>query len=308
VLVERAAVASWRLRRCVRAEADLLRSMAVRAARKKRRGVAVADDPERRAERIEGRLYREPAESLAELRSFVEGVDRLIARWGELDDVLAEGAQDWYSADHHDTLLNLLGLDGEDDDDGAMAEGGPMAEDSRRLLASNNAQLIADQLPSAEADAIGARLRAGIAREVDALESLACELAEATDEAAGSGDVDATPDAEIKFLGVNKQMMLLHRYEMAIERSMRGAMKDLMALEKAGPGRGRPAAIEMEVIAVKEVTSKESGVSSGPGPVPSPAPNEPERAGDLAASGGTRRGRDGRRRRSRRPKKRRSSR
>jgi hypothetical protein len=92
---------------------------------------------------------------------------------------------------------------------------------------------------------------------------------------------------------------------MAIERSMRGAMKDLMALEKAGPGRGRAAAIEMEVVAIKEVAAKESGVSSGPGPVPSPAPNEPERAGDLAASGEPRRHRGGRSRRPRPPKARR---
>ncbi|HEY2154773.1 MAG TPA: hypothetical protein VGH33_04030, partial [Isosphaeraceae bacterium] len=134
VLVERAAVASWRLRRCVRAESDLLMTTALRAAKKRRRGTAVADDPERRADRAEERMYRKPAESLAELRSFIEGVDRLIARWGELDDVLAEDAQEWHDEGYHGTLMNLLGLDEEADD----AEAGPMAADSRRLLASNN--------------------------------------------------------------------------------------------------------------------------------------------------------------------------
>jgi hypothetical protein len=297
VLVERAAVASWRLRRCVRAESDLLMTMAVRAAKKRRR--AVADDPESRAERAEGRMYREPAEAVAELRSSVEGVDRLVARWGELDGVLAEYAQDWHDDDHHHgTLMNLLGLDDEDED------GGPMAEDSRRLIASNNAQMLVDRLPADEAAAIGARLRAGIAREVGALEALACELAEASDEPAAD---DGAPDEEIKLVGVNRQIMLLHRYEMAVERSMRGAMKDLMALEKGRPGPGRPADIETKVSSDKAVAIKKSGVPTGPGPVPSPAPNEPEPAGDPGPSGEPRRRRGGRSRRPRPPEARLSS-
>jgi hypothetical protein len=302
VLVERAAVASWRLRRCVRAESDLLMTMAIRAARKKRRGVASTDDPESRAERAEGRLYRKPAEAVAELRSFLEGVDRLVARWGELDDVLAEDAQEWHEGDYHDTLMNLLGLDSEVD----AAEAGPMAEDSRRLIASNNAQLLVDRLPSDEADAIGARLRAGIAREVEALEALARELAEPDDDGEPVRD-DGAPDEEIKFLGVTRQTMLLHRYEMAIERSMRGAMKDLMALEKARPGLGRPAECKTELAAVKQVRTTISAVSAGPVPGPSPAPNEPEPAADPAASGEPRRRRGGRSRRPRRPEARRST-
>ncbi|HEY2155961.1 MAG TPA: hypothetical protein VGH33_10050, partial [Isosphaeraceae bacterium] len=222
-------------------------------------------------------------------RSFVEGVDRLIARWGELDDVLAEDAQMWHDEDHHDTLMNLHGLDSEGD----AAEAGPMAEDSRRLLASNNAQLIVDRLPVDEADAIGARLRAGIAREVEALEDLARELAEPDDEADEPDEVDGTPDEEIKFLGVNRQIMLLHRYEMANERSMRAAMRDLVVLEKSGSGLAGRGEEKAERHTAKTVTRDAPAATTEANPHESRAPTEPNSPGRPSTSRRVKPERDG---------------
>ncbi|HEY2159619.1 MAG TPA: hypothetical protein VGH33_28605, partial [Isosphaeraceae bacterium] len=64
ILVERAAVASWRLRRCVRAESDLLMELAARANDK---GEGGRSELEERIERAMGRLANKPAQALAEL-------------------------------------------------------------------------------------------------------------------------------------------------------------------------------------------------------------------------------------------------
>ena len=252
VLVERAAVASWRLRRCVRAESDMIMDLAVRAEdRGRERDAAAGDDSLDRAEKL---LGREPARALAELRLSPEGVDRLIARWDGLDDVLAGGAGDWFDVDDHDTLLALLGHG----DDAEPAAVGPMAVDSDRLRTSNNCDYAADRLPVAEADATAARLRAGIARERKALKALRRDLA-----ARPAPRDDDQIDVGLKFIGVTRKIMLLHRYEMAHERSMRSALRDLISLAKARPELGRVADDETEVVVAHAVKPKAPEASGG---------------------------------------------
>ena len=78
VLVERAAVASWKLRRATRVEAARLYETAADAAHE-------FDLAQR--ERIEAALHRlpsEPGSSLARLRCDAAGLDRLIGLWEEL--------------------------------------------------------------------------------------------------------------------------------------------------------------------------------------------------------------------------------
>ena len=292
VLVERAAVASWRLRRCVRAELDMIMDLAVRAedrGRDRDTG-GDGDDSLDRAERL---LDREPARALAELRLSPEGVDRLIARWDGPDEALAVGAGNWYDVHEHNTLLALLGHG----DDAEPAAAGPLAVDSHRLRTSNNAYYIADRLPRAEADATAARLRAGIAREREALEALRRDLVGRAAPREEPGDDDQI-DGNLKFIDVTRKIMLLHLYEMANERSMRSALKDLIALAKARPELGRVAADKTELIVTQLVTPQTSEASGGGEPGCSPEPNEPEPSGDSAASEGPRCGRGGRSKRA----------
>ena len=300
VLVERATIASWRLRRCVRAESDLIRDLAIRAEDRGRdRDDSDVGDS---LDRVEKLLDREPARALAELRRSPEGVDRLIARWDGLDEVLAGGAGDWFDDDDHDTLLALLGHVGDDE----PAAVGPLAVDSDRLRTSNNCDYVADRLPAAEADATAARLRDGIARERQALEALRRDLVRRPASRDEPGDDDQS-DGGLRFTGVTRKIALLHRYEMAHERSLRSAIRDLIALEKARPGLGRVADDETEDVVDQSVTPQEPEAPGGGEPGCSPAPNEPEPRGDSAASEGPRSGRGGRPRRSRRPKKGRST-
>jgi hypothetical protein len=277
--------------------------LAARAALRRRGGDAgeLDDDVEERVDRADEMIDREPVESLRELMSMPAGVDRLIARWEELAEALDDdGAESWEDRCHA-WLMNLLGHFAEAE----PAAAGPLAADSHRLAVANarrvkRAGRDAD-LPAAEAAALVAPLRAGIDRELAALRAL-----RRGPSASPAGD--AVEDGDLKFPGVSRKVMLLHRYEMAHERSLRASIKDLVALGKARPDLGRAAVDNAEVISGKDVAPTTPETADRPGPETSAAPSEPERAGAVAASGGPRSGREGRPRRSRRSKKRRSTR
>ncbi|HWE35755.1 MAG TPA: hypothetical protein VG406_04220, partial [Isosphaeraceae bacterium] len=234
VLVERAAVASWRLRRCVRAESDMLTELAVRVGRRGREDVADDDDDDEDDEAVAlaaDRMDGEPAEAVAELKATPRGVDRLIRSWARLGESLEDGPEGWDSEDDHDELMHLLGHDAGAD----PAVVGPMAVDSYRLAVDSGRQDLrydqaTDVMPDREAEATAARLSRAIARERMALKALRETLVAAPAEAEADD-----PDADLKFVGVTRKVMLLHRYEMAHERSLRASIKDLVALEKARP-------------------------------------------------------------------------
>ena len=112
-----------------------------------------------------------------------EGVDRLIARWDELDEALEEGHERWGCDDEHDVLLALLGHEWDVAD---LASVGPMAVDSRRLAGTagnwadyeemdDDGNVIPDgfePFPDAEVEGAVERLRAGIDGERRALRAL----------------------------------------------------------------------------------------------------------------------------------------
>ena len=153
VLCERAASASWRLRRCVRAESARLRGLANKAAGEFDAATKALID------RGLDRFADDPAEAVAMLQADPSGIDQLLAWWGELAKVLAGGPAAWDSIDYHNRLRVLLGHDAEAEPEDC----GPMLEVSYCLLASNDpevCELEEGPYPPEEADQSAADLLA----------------------------------------------------------------------------------------------------------------------------------------------------
>ena len=126
VLVERAAVATWKLRRATRTEAARLHDAGADAAhefdlsQKERVGVSLS------------LLPREPGYALARLTCEPAGLDALIGLWDGLAAAAVPGG--WHSReDHHDRLLSLLGHPA-----GSDPEGLEVARTSLRLLSGDD--------------------------------------------------------------------------------------------------------------------------------------------------------------------------
>jgi len=206
VLVERAAVASWRLRRAVRAEAARLYEV----------GADVAHDFDlSRRELVECSLHllpREPGTALARLRSEASGLDCLIGLWDGLAEAAGPGG--WTSrADHHDRLLALLGH--------------PAGSEPKDLEVGRiSLALLAAPRPGPAVEAPAAALR-GFCTE---------RAAELRRERAGFWDPPVLRQrmVDAACAAVTKEAQLMHRYEMAHEQSLRSSLRQLMALERSG--------------------------------------------------------------------------
>ncbi len=292
ILVERAAVASWRLRRCVRAEKDLLLEIAARGDDQPDGDDDAFDvEAEDRIDEAADSLGSEPQRCLAVLRSLPGGVDRLIWRWEKLDEALADGPDAWdFRA--HEGLLPLLGHTFDAD----PAAAGPLAEASHRLFRDGRRRVEEDKpeglMTDGEIDEVIEELRGAVAGEIKTLKALRKGLVAPAERAEAAADA--------KFTGVTPELMLMHRYEMAHERSLRAAIKDLVALEKAKPR----ATIEAQVHDKQSLATQEPAPPCRPEPGVLAAPSEPEPSPVPAASGGPRGDHPGlprpRRRRSRR--------
>jgi hypothetical protein len=298
VLVERAALASWRLRRCARVEAARLRKLAAKAAR------AFDGANEILEARARERFEDDAAGGAALLIDNPFGLDRLIFWWGELEAILARGPECWDLRQHHNQMMALLGLD--DEAEAAETEYAPAVAASLRLLAAvdpEEAPPGTAPFPPREAKQAAEALRSLFAEEVAGLEARRSRLTptatlrrRAIDEAL----VDDSPEAR-----------LLHRYEMAHDRVLRASIKELIALDKsgadlaeaedvgdsvpeAGPGLSvasptPEAPSEPEVVVAAAPSEPKPGSSGMPD-----APVVPMIAVDPAPSGKADRDRDGR--------------
>ncbi len=194
LLVERVAIASWRLRRAVTSESAL----GARAAD----DAVPAFDAERQeaVERAVDRFEDDPRAALTLLRSSALGIDRLMAAWGELDAALEGGPAGW-SQRYHRRLMLLLGHpDGTD-----LITAGPLPIASARLLAARKPGV--RPLPAGEAEESVAGLRRLAAQAIDRLRDLRLHAPDTSGDRrraaeAASGDVTA-------------EAVLRHRYEMA---------------------------------------------------------------------------------------------
>jgi hypothetical protein len=102
-LVDQAAVASWRIKRCIRLEATRITVRVEEAYKVWDKSVAKQVEAE-----IE-RLEEDPAGVLDKMRSTRPGVDRLILAWSEIGDAASEPGG-WFDPDVHERLIHLHGV------------------------------------------------------------------------------------------------------------------------------------------------------------------------------------------------------
>ena len=248
LLVERLVIASWRLRRAVTSESALRARAADDAVR------AYDDQRQEAVERAVDRFEDDPRAALTLLRSSALGIDRLMAAWGELDAALEDGPAGW-SQRYHRRLMLLLGHpDGTD-----LITAGRLPTASARLLASRKPGV--RPLPKGEAEESVAGLRRLAAQAIDRLRDLRLHAPDHSGDRrraaeAASGDVTA-------------EAVLRHRYEMALDRSLRGTIYQLIALDRSGADLAGP--------------DPAAGTAAVPaGPVPAPGPEVEAAPGDPA--------------------------
>ncbi|HEY2157778.1 MAG TPA: hypothetical protein VGH33_19265, partial [Isosphaeraceae bacterium] len=232
VLVERAAISSWRLRRSVRAEAAFLAERADTA------GYAFDTDRFNRVERAFARSETDPGAAVTLLELDATGLDRLIASCGELGRALEAGPAGWNRPNYHMMLMALAGH--RLDENPHYAGGLPGA--SARLLAANDAEfatnpcfdygflVVVHPLPEDERDAAVELLKRAVAEQMERLRTLRRAAPEPDDlrrRAVAAAYADGTEEGKLR-----------HRYEMAIDRSLRATIQQLMMLEKSGADLG----------------------------------------------------------------------
>ncbi len=242
LLVDRLAVAAWRLRRATRADVAYRRVTA--------EGAALASDAERRrrVDRALERIFDEPTAALADLESHALGLDRLTTAWAELEAALARGPSAWDRPFYHDRLMLLHGRQAEAD----PALIGPAGRASAKLLAANQPGGAA---PAAgEAEEAAAEIGRVVVENLGRLRGLRARVPDPEEQRRQMIDAAMVDDS------AGAQLRL--RYEMAIERSMRSTIKQLMELRRSGADLNEPD--DPGPSAVPE--------SQAPPPEPSPSP------------------------------------
>jgi hypothetical protein len=224
VLVERAVVATWKLRRATRAEQARLYETGADAAHEFDLSL------KERVEVSAHMLTYEPGTALARLKFEGAGIDRLIALW---EGLAAASAVDsgWTSRkDHHDRLLALLGHKA-----GSEPQDLEIARTSLALLAAHD-------------PAAAASLRACCAERI----------AELRVERIGFWDpaVLRRRAIDLACASTNKEAQLLHRYEKEHEKSLNAAIRNLLALEKSGADLPDPPEPESEPATSLEAPSQ----------------------------------------------------
>jgi hypothetical protein len=261
-LVEDAAVAAWRKRRCVRVEADRLTSRV-------RGGRAAYDrlvDGQVAAHVL--RLADQPAESLRALRATRPGVARLVKLWEAIAEAAAEPSR-WNDVSaHHLRLFHLQGFHSED------PRVKPLRDASARLYLRNDPELAArddmDEEPLGDAAA---------AEACAAIVGLARECAD-TYRVAWSDlpDPSSVRDRYAESLAFEPQPgdAPLLRYEGQLTRQFHKALADLIKLTESGADlvEDEPEAIAPsepnstpEVHVDEDVVEEFSGADPAPGTV-----------------------------------------
>jgi hypothetical protein len=244
-LVKRAAVATWRLDRCVRVETSRL---------SKRANAAIHEWEQRKAVAINraiDRLPLDPARAVHELKSSREGVARLVELWRGLEAAVSVPGGWNHVIDHHQMYFLLQGL--------LPLDGGEVNENLLRFLLVARPDLVEDaglepfndHLAESTAYHLGLSIGAQIDRLIDLFHTLPDD-SEARDR-----------HAELEAFAPQPEDAALLRYEAQFDREFRASINQLARLSKTGD--------DLIEIAPNEPMIEEVS----PSPEPS-APNEPK--------------------------------
>ena len=219
-LVERAATAAWRLKRCVRNETERLTERAFKA---------YASWDKARADRVEReveRIPRDPQAAINDLMATPEGVRRLSVLWNDLCRALLE-SDDWFDFDlHHNQLCFLLGINGENDSEDLQQ----VSRASLGLILRMHPDVIRDDIPPMS-DAMAEEVR-----------SMLRDICTVKIEEELWGHFQSLPEetetrdrhAESRAMAPHPEDATYHRYEGRLDREARAAIAQLMKLEQTG--------------------------------------------------------------------------
>ena len=171
-------------------------------------------------------LHDDPASALGRLGASAAGLDHLIGLWDELAEAVSDPSG-WHFFDaHHERFLALLGYTADAE---ALVGSDPVLWESYYLLLSNTPGADFDgQEPLDEDD------REDAAAAI--LEVIERERAALVAERRLYWDPSVLRSRAIDAAcaDTSKEAVLNHRYEMALDRSLRATIKELMALQKTG--------------------------------------------------------------------------
>jgi hypothetical protein len=201
-------------------------------------GYAFDFDRFNRVERAFARSDTDPGAAVTLLELDATGLDRLIASCGELARALEAGPAGWNRPNYHMMLMALAGH--RLDENPHYVGGVPKA--SAQLLAANDAEFAANPcfdygylvvvhpLPEDEHEAAVEVLKRAVAEQLERLRGMrraAPEPADLRRRAVAAAYADGTEEGKLR-----------HRYEMAIDRSLRATIQQLIMLERSGADLG----------------------------------------------------------------------
>ena len=255
-LVERAAVAAWKLRRCMRNEANRQTARALEAAADWDRG------GDSRLDEMALRIEDDPEAIAEELLATRAGVGCLIGLWEDLLGALGRPGG-WGTDAPHDRFVCLLNLITRPED----PDRSRLRDDSRMLLACSrfgDSSPADGGLTAEEFRPLAAPLVAFCRKSIDRLADCRAGLPE---EAPGLG---RTATVEMRSLEPRAEDALHHRYEARLDREVRATIGLLMTLRKT----------DLD-LADGDGDGDESESASNPGPIevhpsePAPSPKPP---------------------------------
>jgi len=265
-LVERAAVAAWRLGRCVRAESERLTRRVNQAM------VAWDAGEDADLDAAVALLADDPASALATLGSTRLGINRLIGLWNAVVEAV-DFPDAWADLDdHHGVLVNLLGSTIDDDDEATR----DLATASWRLIVRNDPEIVRDEdaVPLGD-DEVNAARSLIVTTAIEHLAALQARWAATRPVTAERGRY-----AEMVAFEPRPEDAPFQRYEARHDREARAAIGLLLKLDKSDADLGGLESIEAEAEPIAPNEPNDPAVSSPsdePGPVPDvPLPNEPK--------------------------------
>ena len=243
VLVERAAIASWRCRRCVRIESQRLTRIGKNAVDHQETETA------KRVQAAVALLYNNPNRGLAALESEYDGVVRLIDIWTELADH-ATSIDAWCEGiEHHVHVMTLLGFELGTD---PRAAGEAGLASWRLVLRCHPDEAKADDRPANDDREAARMLQTVQTFLANQIANLKAGLGRFTDPDEFRNMIALQVSVDTSEAG-----KLLLRYEATHDRSLRASISSLIQLEKSGADL---IGVEPEAIAPSEPIGQKPGV------------------------------------------------